>query len=169
MARVHFGFTPQEVEAAAGGNREGVDVAGAGDFATFKETLPDSAEELRSDYVPPTAAPIGEPIDVAAIEAKQRVTKKISGRMKALQEGIAQFPVDFFQKRAGVVYSERQTKMIAEAFQLTFDVLDIGVEVEPIGYRITNPWLFIFLPFALMLGFLVANKAEQQEASQPGE
>lgn len=158
MTRAHGSWSSQELLDATGGDQEGVHIAGAGEFSDYKESLPEDANELRSDYVDPDAAAAEAVAQHRDNEnrAKQRVTKDISREIQKLQEQLTGNGPRMLMASQGVNISDKENDLIETAFNLMFTLLNIQVDVEPLNFSIKNPLFIILSPFilcALIFGY----------------
>lgn len=167
MSVMHGGFLPGELAAATGGDQEGVAITGETSFDNFAASMPEDASELRSDYQPPE--PIVDISEVRARaeenardEAQKVVSKKVRARLDSFKKKLTgDWPMKFFAMK-GIDLLQDERDMIRDAFDMALEMLDIQIEVQPLGWRITNPLYIIAFPFVVCFAIFGAHILKQQ-------
>lgn len=168
MSVMHNGFSAEEVATATGSGGEGVRLIGQPDFDTYAARMPEDASGLGAQAETMDTASNVNMSETEPIESTTPVIvtpKRIKAKMNKLKKRLStDLPNTFFTKR-GMPLDSEDKDMLSEAFDMVFDVLDIGFAIEPYSVTIKNR-IFVFLyPVLVMAGLFVIKTVENAESN----
>jgi hypothetical protein len=104
------------------------------------------------------------------------MSKKMKKSMDKLKAKVANIPIMWFHAQAAEhpewELDEEEKDLLTDSIETVFEVLDIGIEIEPLSMTITSIWWVIGYPFAAFLFLFFTKKAqigetEPKDGEQP--
>jgi len=174
-------IVPTDPNAPAVPVDEATGIAGNQSFDEYGASLPTDARSFLDDAA--VASP--EPGDkggnlassvsasdepTAALPRRKRVD--LSRRMKKFRKKISALPARWFdhmaQDRPEWALSDDEREDITDSIDTVFEVLEIDVEVEPLGLKLTSIWWVVAYPL-VVIAALFLTKREAVKARYPDE
>lgn len=153
-------------------------------FEQFANGLPETVAGFRvpasPEATPQADADAGEPMGgvyAERVEAdvppppprRRKSLKKLQKALEKLEGKIAKFPILWFEGKAKNqpewALDEDEKELIRDSISTVFEVLDVGVDVEPISYVIRSVYWVLAYPFVAFLFLFLIKKGKEL----PGE
>lgn len=162
-------------------------VNGEPTFDDLAATMPETAQgflddvDPRIDFTPTstsshdggsflgdTTNTVDDPAPV--VPKKRKSLKKLQKALERFQDRLSKWPIAYFNAQAidhpEWKLTDDEEELIKDSIETVFEVLDVGVDIEPISYTITSVYWVLLYPFAAFAFLFLIKKQASMEREQ---
>lgn len=141
------------------------------DDATPSPSLP-GVDDATGSFLDDASSSTDEP--VPPTPRKRKSLKKLQKALERFQDRLSKWPIAYFSAQAvdhpEWKLSPDEEELIKDSVETVFEVLDVGVDIEPISYTITSVYWVLLYPFAAFAFlFLIKKQASMEKEQQDNQ
>jgi hypothetical protein len=156
-------------------------------FDSYAATMPETASGFLDDVATPSPTVQGvdggdgatflddsaNVVTETPSPRKRKSLKKLQKSLDRFQQRLSKWPIAYFANKAKDhpewALDDDEKELISDSIETVFEVLDVGVDIQPIEYTITSVYWILLYPFAAFFALFMLKKAKSIEVEQQQE